>query len=112
MVMERTSALYKLRRKLQALAHNIMPNKTMVLLYSRIVLGKWIDLDNPKTFNEKVSWLKIYNFPLNELVIKCADKFSVREYIREKGFGDLLVPLLGAWCLGWHGRYRMGLSSG
>ena len=29
--------------------------------------------------------------------IKCADKFAVRGYIEEKGYAQLLVPLIGHW---------------
>lgn len=95
--MDRNSRAYKLRRKMQIMANAIMPEEMMVKLYGRIVLGRWMNLDKPKTFNEKISWLKIHHFPFNNLVVQCADKFAVREYICKKGFGELLVPMLGSW---------------
>lgn len=49
------------------------------------------------TFNEKMQWLKLYYMSVNELVIKWADKYIVREYIKEKGYKNLLVPLIGVW---------------
>jgi hypothetical protein len=55
-------------------------------------LNKIPDLNNPKTFNEKLQWLKLnYRDPL---MIKCADKFGVRQYIQDKGYGYLLNELI------------------
>ena len=95
--MERDSLLYKARRKCQVIAHKIMPDETMCRFYSRILLKKKVDLKNPKTFNEKIQWLKIHDYPTNQLVIDGADKYKVREYVKKKGLGDILVPLIGHW---------------
>ena len=95
--MERDSILYKARRKCQLIAHMLLPDEIMCKFYSRILLKKKVDLKNPKTFNEKIQWLKIHDYPNNQLVINGADKYRVREYIEEKGLGDILVPLLGHW---------------
>jgi len=95
--MERDSLVYKIRRKCQVIAHRIVPHETMARFYSRIVIKKNVDLKNPKTFNEKIQWSMLHYYPKNSLVIQCADKYAVREYIKEKGLENLLVPLLGAW---------------
>ena len=95
--MERTSIVYKIRRKMQVIAHHFFSDETMSKLYFRIVLKKKLNLENPHTFNEKLQWLKLYYFPKEELVIQCADKYAVRSYIVEKGYGDKLVPLLKSW---------------
>ena len=90
--MERDSLLYKTRRKCQVIAQKIMPDEIMCKFYSRILLKKKVDLKNPKTFNEKIQWLKLYDYPNNQLVIDGADKYKVREYVEKKGLGDRLVP--------------------
>lgn len=95
--MERDSSLYKIRRKCQVLAHKFISDECLSKFYYRIVLKKKLNLKNPRTFNEKLQWLKLYYLPENNLAIKCADKYSVREYIEKKGYGDKLVPILGAW---------------
>ena len=95
--MERNSFLYKARRKCQVLAHKAFSNETMSKLYFKIVLHKNLNLDNPRTFNEKIQWMKLYYYPQNPLVVNRADKYDVREYIEKKGFGDRLVPVLGVW---------------
>ena len=93
--MERDSFLYKARRKCQVLAHKVVSNEAMSKLYYKIVLHKKLNLDNPQTFNEKIQWMKLYYYPKNPLVVNCSDKYAVRDYITEKGYGDRLVPLLG-----------------
>lgn len=95
--MERDTVLYKTRRRCQIIAHAILPDELMCKLYSRILLKKKVDLKNPRTFNEKIQWLKIHDYPTNKLVIDGADKYRVREYIKKKGLGDILVPLIGDW---------------
>lgn len=55
------------------------------------------NLSNPKTLNEKVSWLKLHSYKHNPDVKRCADKFRVREYIEEKGLGQLLIPLIAVY---------------
>ena len=95
--MERDSFLYKIRRDAQVVAHKFVPDEIMSKFYFKIVLKKKLNLNNPQTFNEKMQWLKLYYFPYNKTAIKCADKYAVRTYIKEKGYKDLLVPLLGRW---------------
>ncbi len=58
-------------------------------------LGYELNLDNPKSFNEKIQWLKLYNH--DPLITKCADKYLAREYIKEKIGEEYLIPLLGVW---------------
>ena len=53
------------------------------------------NIDNPKTFNEKMQWLKLYN--QNSLLTKYADKYLVRNYIKEKIGEEYLIPLIGVY---------------
>jgi len=50
--------------------------------------GKKINIEHPKTLNEKIIWLKFYDN--NALKSKCADKYEVREYLEQKGLGSIL----------------------
>lgn len=95
--MERDCLLYKLRRKIQVLASYIIPNEYLKKIYYWIILKKKLHLKNPVTFNEKIQWLTHYYYPKNPLVIKCADKFAVREYVKEKGLANILTDLYGSW---------------
>ncbi len=60
-----------------------------------ISMGEWPDLKHPRNFNEKINWLKVYY--RDSLMIRCADKYSVREFVAENGFEDILVPLIGIY---------------
>ncbi|MBR3498023.1 MAG: hypothetical protein IKO05_03410 [Selenomonadaceae bacterium] len=58
-------------------------------------MGRELDLDNPKTYTEKINWLKLYDS--TPLKARLADKFAVRDYVADKIGDDKLKPLLGAW---------------
>lgn len=58
-------------------------------------MGYWLDLENPKDINEKVIWLS-FNSDLTEWT-RLADKYAVRDYIKEKGYESLLVELYGVY---------------
>lgn len=45
--------------------------------------------------NEKIQWLKLYSD--TSLWIKGADKYLVRDFVKEKGLSELLVPLYGVY---------------
>ena len=53
-----------------------------------------LNLKNSKAFNEKLMWLKLYNYNKNETVWKCSDKYGVREYAKSKGIEDKNLPKL------------------
>ena len=63
----------------------------------RVKFGKKLDLKNPQTFHEKLLWLKLRDYETNPLVRQCADKYRVREYVEQKGCGEILNPLFAAY---------------
>ena len=58
-------------------------------------MGYKLNLKNPQTFNEKLQWLKLYD--RNPEYTKMADKYEVREYIKEKIGEEYLIPLIGVY---------------
>ena len=58
-------------------------------------LGYLPDLDDPKSFNEKIIWLAL-NYKNPDIRI-AADKFAAKEYIASRIGGEYVVPLLGAY---------------
>ena len=60
-------------------------------------MKKRLNLKNPTTFNEKINYLKLYVFPKDKKVIKCADKYKVREYLEKRGLSKNLCKLYFAW---------------
>ena len=59
------------------------------------IMGQKLNLDHPRTYNEKLQWLKLYDS--TPLKTRLADKYLVREWVKEKIGEEYLVPLLGVW---------------
>ena len=57
--------------------------------------GRSLNLAEPKTFNEKLQWLKLYNRKPEYTIM--VDKYKVREYIAQMLGEEYLIPLLGVW---------------
>lgn len=60
-----------------------------------IKVGKKLNLKNPKTYTEKLQWIKIYD--KNSIKTMLADKYEVREYVKNKIGEKFLIPVLGIW---------------
>lgn len=58
-------------------------------------MGYKLDIENPRTFNEKLQWFKLH--VRDPRTTRCADKYAVRKYVAEKIGGGHLVPLLGVY---------------
>lgn len=58
-------------------------------------MGKKLNLESPKTFNEKIQWLKLYY--RDSKYTDYVDKYKVRGYIEEKLGQEYLIPLLGVY---------------
>ncbi|MDA2736500.1 ATP-grasp fold amidoligase family protein [Bacillus cereus group sp. Bc015] len=58
-------------------------------------LGREVELDNPVKFNDKLQWLKLNWFDSD--AIKCADKFGVREFVKEKIGEKYLNDIYGVY---------------
>lgn len=72
-----------------------VPDKIMLKMQYRIKMGRKLNLKNPKRYTEKIQWYKL-NYR-NPLMTKCADKYTVREYVESKGLGDILNELYGVY---------------
>ncbi|MTC70891.1 ATP-grasp fold amidoligase family protein [Providencia sp. wls1914] len=83
----------KIAIKFKKTLSRISPLFTTHILYL-IKFKKKLNLKKPKTFNEKILHLKFNHYKNNQLVSKCADKYRVREYVREKGCADILNELI------------------
>ena len=57
--------------------------------------GKFLNLDNPTTFDEKLWYLKLNN--RDPLLTICSDKYRVREYVEQCGLKSILNELYGVW---------------
>lgn len=73
----------------------LFPDKFQIEMYYRLEMGKKLDLKNPKTMNEKLQWLKLYN--RKEEYRDLVDKVKVKAIVAKKIGEQYVVPLLGVW---------------
>lgn len=74
---------------------DVVSDKLYLKLKYRAKTQKRLDIDDPKTFNEKLQWLKLYDRKPEYSVM--VDKYRVREYISEQIGSEYLIPMIGAW---------------
>lgn len=72
-----------------------MSDKAYLKLAFRMEMGKKLDLENPKTYNEKLQWLKIYD--RKPIYTTMVDKYAVKKLIAEKIGEQYVIPTLGVW---------------
>lgn len=73
----------------------IKSDKFYLKVYYRLAMGRSLNLDNPKTFTEKIQWLKLHN--TDPLYSKMVDKYQVRQIVAAKIGESYLIPLLGVY---------------
>ena len=74
---------------------NWVPSKLHLRIIYRIFLHKRLNINNPKTFNEKLQWLKIYD--RKECYTKMVDKYEVKQYISNLIGEKYLIPTIGVY---------------
>ena len=73
----------------------IIPDKQYLKWMFRLQMGYKLNLDNPKTFCEKIQWLKLYN--RKPEYTQMVDKFAVKEYVANIIGDEYIIPTLGVW---------------
>ena len=86
----------KIIRTLRKIVTSINPVLSDKIMFKKQMKYN-LNLKNPTTFNEKINYLKLYVYPNDDLIIKCADKYEVRNYLKTKNLEKYLVELIGCW---------------
>ena len=72
-----------------------LPDKTYLQLLYRFKKGHRLDLNDRKTFTEKIQWLKLYTRrPEYTLMV---DKYAVKKYVADIIGEKYIIPTLGVW---------------
>ena len=58
-------------------------------------VGYSLNLDMPRTFNEKIQWLKFND--RNPMYTDMVDKYAVKQYVASKIGNEYIIPTLGIW---------------
>lgn len=61
---------------------SFVPTPIMLRVQYAIKMRKWLHLNNPKRFTEKIQWYKAYYH--NEQMLDCTDKYLVRKVCEDK----------------------------
>jgi hypothetical protein len=64
-------------------------------LYYRNRFHRKLELNNPKSFNEKLNWLKLYGH--RPEYVTMADKYAVKDFVAKRIGEEYVVPCLGVW---------------
>lgn len=72
-----------------------LPDKIYILWMYYLECGHSLNLNNPRRYNEKLQWLKLYY--RDPLWTKMVDKCAVKEFVSERVSDKYVVPCLGVW---------------
>lgn len=107
--------IFTIKKKIRALTYQSLIFKKFYLFLNRMKMlltrylsddafaklkykentGLTLDLENPKTFNEKLWWLKINH--RTSLMTQCSDKAEVRQYLKDLDLGHILTDVQGIY---------------
>lgn len=75
--------------------HNCLSDEIFLKKKFKIYMGKNLDLNNPKTFNEKLQWLKINDRkPIYTIMV---DKYEAKKYVASIIGEEYIIPTLGIY---------------
>ena len=73
----------------------LMPDSWSIRYVFKKRLGYKCDLEHPKTFNEKIQWLKLND--RNEIYHDLVDKYKVKSIVGDLVGDEYTIPTLGTW---------------
>jgi hypothetical protein len=74
---------------------NWLSDKTYLKVMYKVNVGQKLNFKKPKTFNEKLQWLKIYH--RQPEYTKMVDKYEVKQYVAEQIGLEYIIPTHGVW---------------
>ena len=96
MIVMKNSFFYQyLTAVIKKIIVSVNPKWEINRCYSKVFNGKKPNLENPKNLIEKIYWMELNTD--TSLWTKCADKYRMREYVEECGFGEYLPKLYAKW---------------
>lgn len=82
----------------------LFPDKLYLSLMYRCKMGYWMNWEDPKSFTEKLQWLKLYDRKPEYTTM--VDKCLVKEYVAELIGEQYIIQTLGVWDkaedIDWH----------
>ena len=72
-----------------------MPDRLYLRWLYRAYNGYWIDIDNPKTFQEKLQWLKLND--QRDAYSQMVDKVGAKDYVAQLVGEEYIIPTLAVY---------------
>ncbi len=72
-----------------------LSDEAFLKLRFRAEMGYKLDLEHPRTYNEKLQWLKLYD--RNPLYPRMVDKYRAKEYVASLIGEEYIIPTLGVY---------------
>ena len=76
-------------------AMRLLSDKSFLSLKFRLRMGYFMDWKHPRTYNEKLQWLKLYDRRPEYMIL--ADKVKVKDWVAERIGREYIIPTLGVW---------------
>src|SRR4051812_46457707 len=74
---------------------NWLPDKIYLRMLYRIRMKKKLNWKNPKTFNEKLQWLKLHD--RQQKYNSMVDKYEAKQYVSDRIGSEYIIPTYGVW---------------
>lgn len=75
--------------------YNHMNDSDFLKMAFKIHTGRVLNIEEPKTFNEKLQWLKLHDRKPEYTTM--VDKYAVKEYVSKLIGEEYVIPTLGVW---------------
>ena len=74
---------------------NFMPDEMYLKFMFRLRMHRKLNLRNPKFFNDKIQWTKLYD--RRPEYTTYVDKYAVKQYVAKKIGSQYIIPTIGVW---------------
>lgn len=72
-----------------------MDDETYLKIAYKLSIGRKLDLKNPRTYTEKLQWLKLHD--RKNIYTTMVDKYDVKKYVSDIIGDEYIIPTLGIW---------------
>lgn len=86
---------YRIKGKLIRIVAPYLPDALYLKLLFKHRVGHKLDLDNPKTYNEKLQWLKLND--IHPEYTQMVDKIEAKKYVASIIGEEFIIPTLGVY---------------
>ncbi len=84
-----------MRKFIVCILGRFIPDKLWIQIKYLKSMGKFCNLKNPRTYNEKLQWLKLYN--RKPEYTQMVDKYEAKKYVANIIGDEYIIPTVGVW---------------